>query len=278
MRRSLCYSVLALVLAACAGEFTPTPTNAPPATDTVAVAIRPSATGTRGLPARQQTLPPTFTPTYTPTETLTPTVTYTPTATFTSSPVPEELLCDGTFATTNRRDGARYTNNDSAVFFQLGNVYEVVILRLTITLDDADEPIVDGFVPSNLAGITSIPIDAFEDSGRYTWRVRVYQGEETGEIIEMPDEDDGFCDPLTGFFNVDLDAPTNTPIPTETVEPTSNVIIVTATPDAEVTPEVQFIVVTATPDAEVTPDVEQTAEVTPELAPTEDATSEDEDE
>lgn len=241
-----CYYFLALVLllSACAGEITPTSDSmlTPILSDTPTITNtprpqppRPTATGPRALPPRMQTLPATFTPTFTPTYTLTPTLTFTPTITRTPTRIPEAALCQSVDLQTSAVSGRLYTSNSQGMSFAMLVPTERVLLRLTITQEGADEPLIDGTVEGGSPQAIGIPMTQFMESGRYDWTVRLY--DETR---------DDMCDgEFTDYFLVDLDVSTYTPTP---ITPTR-----TPTPAPEVTdetePQVFITVVTATPIA-----------------------------
>lgn len=249
--------VLIILLSACAGEFTPTPnvtaTSTPSDTPTVTNTSppRPTATGPRALAPRQQTLPPTFTPTYTPSVTATFTPSATPTVTLTPSPIPEDDLCASVAVQTDAIDGVTITRNTGIIPFLLFVNTNRVAIRLTITQEGSDEALIDGLVTGGTPQAVAPQITQFSESGRYDWEVRLYDNERRdmceGEIM--------------GYFNIDLDVATFTPRPatatptatevpesTEEVEVTPEVIVVTATP-VSATPSVRDVFNTATAEA-----------------------------
>ena len=230
---------LIILLSACAGEFTPTPnvTDTPTPSDTPTVTNtsppRPTATGPRALAPRQQTLPPTFTPTYTPSVTATYTPSHTPTITLTPSPIPENVLCANVAVQTDAIEGVTITQNTQIIPFLLFVNTDRVAIRLTITQEGEDEPLIDGLVTGGAPQAVAPQITQFTENGRYDWEVRLYDNERS-DMCEGE---------LTGYFNIDLDVATFTPRPA-TATPTATDVPET-TEEAEVTPEV--IVVTATP-------------------------------
>lgn len=192
--RLIALLLLLLLLAACAGEFTPTPSEAPPTELPPSLTpsrIPPSATIT---PTRRPTLSPeeitrlpsirelptlpSYTPTFTRTPTQTPTQTRTPTQTFTPSPIPEAELCTRMVAFTLNPNGATYRG--TPILFQFFVDAPGVSMLVSLVHVDSGESLLALTVPSNTFQPLAITTRDLRLYGRYEWTVTLFDNQRSG--------------------------------------------------------------------------------------------------